>query len=66
MSRELCGICMCPLDETGCGCPPEPEDKIPTTYEEYMASGIVSKMWEAGFIAGKVHEIQREIERKVI
>lgn len=37
----------------------------PKTYEEYMASGIVDRMWEAGFIAGKTHEIQREIERKM-
>lgn len=20
MSRQICGVCMCPLDETGCGC----------------------------------------------
>lgn len=37
----------------------------PQTYEDYMKSGLVSKAWEAGFIAGKTHEIQREIERKM-
>ena len=42
------------------------EPQIPKTYEEYMASGLFSKEWEAGFIAGKMHELQREIERKRI
>lgn len=37
----------------------------PKTYEEYMASGIVDKMWEAGFIAGKMQEIKRSIERRM-
>ena len=41
------------------------EPQIPKTYEDYMASGIVDKMWEAGFIAGKIHEIKREAERRV-
>lgn len=78
MSREFCGICMCPLDESGCACEPDTYDKfgvntqnsfntppIPKTYEEYMASGLFSKEWEAGFIAGKMHEIQRNVERQM-
>lgn len=67
MSRELCGICMCPLDETGCGCPPEEpiQQTIPKTYEEYMASGMFSKEWEAGFIAGKMHELERTIKERM-
>ena len=80
MSRELCGICMCPLDETGCGCDPEtydaygvntqntfntPPQEIPRTYEEYMASGLFSKEWEAGFIAGKMHELGSQIEQEM-
>lgn len=41
-----------------------PPNDPPKTYEEYMASGIVDRMWEAGFIAGKTHEIQRSVERR--
>jgi len=39
----------------------EQEKVIPKTYDEYMASGLVSKEWEAGFIAGKVHEVKRAL-----
>ena len=37
------------------------EVKIPKTYDAYMASGLVSKEWEAGFIAGKIHEVKRAL-----
>ena len=37
---------------------------IPKTYEEYMASGMFSKEWEAGFIAGKMHEITKQYKQK--
>jgi hypothetical protein len=26
-------------------------------YDSYMASGMVDPLWEAGFIAGKMHEL---------
>jgi len=40
------------------------EKQIPKTYEEYMASGMFSKEWEAGFIAGKMHEITKQYKQK--
>ena len=30
-----------------------------------MKSGLVSKEWEAGFIAGKMHELQRNIRERM-
>ena len=30
-------------------------------YDSYMASGMVDPLWEAGFIAGKVHEVKRAL-----
>lgn len=32
---------------------------IPKQYEAYMASGMVDPLWEAGFIAGKMHELEK-------
>ena len=29
----------------------------PETYEEYMASGLVDRMWEAGFLAGRMFDL---------
>jgi len=32
---------------------------IPKDYDEYMDSGMVDTLWEAGFIAGKMHELSK-------
>ena len=37
---------------------------IPKDYDSYMASGIVDPLWEAGFIAGKMHEITKQYKQK--
>lgn len=34
------------------------------TYDEYMASGMVDPLWEAGFIAGKTHELVKLHKQK--
>lgn len=38
--------------------------EIPRTYDEYMKSNLVSKEWEAGFIAGKMHELERAVKAR--
>ena len=37
---------------------------IPKDYDTYMASGMVDPLWEAGFIAGKMHEITKQYKQK--
>ena len=38
---------------------------IPKGYEEYMQSGIVDVLWEAGFIAGKMHELEKHVKERM-
>jgi hypothetical protein len=38
---------------------------IPKDYDTYMASGMVDPLWEAGFIAGKMHEITKQHKEEV-
>ena len=41
------------------------DGKPPKSYEEYMASGVVDAMWEAGFIAGKMHELEKMVKERM-
>ena len=38
---------------------------IPKDYDTYMASGIVDVLWEAGFIAGKMHELEKHVKERM-
>jgi len=38
---------------------------IPKDYDTYMTSGMVDPLWEAGFIAGKMHELTKLHKEKV-
>jgi hypothetical protein len=65
MSRHVCSECWCTIENGECGCVNEVQPRIPKTYDEYMASGLFSKEWEAGFIAGKTHELERSIKERM-
>ena len=38
---------------------------IPKDYDQYMTSGMVDVLWEAGFIAGKMHELEKVIKERM-
>ena len=55
MSREVCGICWCPYDETGaCGCK--------SLDEAMRLPRAMAQAYENGYKAGVAHERERIIQ----
>ena len=58
MSRDVCGVCWCPIDNEGCGCAPKQSKamRLAEELEQYATSAIEKE------VAREVRDLIRESE----